>query len=324
MGVSTALRSRAAAMGVALTVSVLAPVHAWAAAGAREAAGGRATAGAGTGSATLDRIAATATISLGHRESSVPFSYYDEKHQVVGYSHELALRVAEAVRQALRLPALTIRLVPLTSHNRMPLVVNGTVDLECGSTTHTAEREAQVAFSHSIFIVSTRLLVAADSGIRDFADLSGKTVVVTAGTQAERLLHRYIEQQAAGIHVLAGKDHSDSFRLLASGRAAAFMMDDALLYGERAKARRPADWQVVGTPMSYEAYACMLRAGDPAFKRVVDDALARVMRTGEAARLHERWFRQAIPPRGVNLDWPLSDALAALYREPNDRPAGRP
>lgn len=316
MSVSTALRTWAAAMGVAVAVAVALPALAWA---------GAAVAGsAGTGSATLDRIAATATISLGHRESSVPFSYYDEKHQVVGYSHELALHVAEAVRQTLRLPALTIRLVPLTSHNRMPLVINGTVDLECGSTSHTAEREAQVAFSNSIFIVSTRLLVAADSGIRDFADLSGKTVVVTAGTQSERLLHRYIEQQAAGIRVLSGKDHGDSFRLLAAGRAAAFMMDDALLYGERAKASRPADWLVVGTPMSHEAYACMLRAGDPAFKRVVDDALARVMRSGEARRLHERWFRQPIPPRGVNLDWPLSDALAALYREPNDRPAGGP
>ena len=307
MSWSTALRAGTAAMGVAWAMAAPGPAAADAA-----------------GSPTLERIAATATISLGHRESSVPFSYYDEKHQVVGYSHELALRVAEAVRQSLRLPALTIRLVPVTSHNRMPLVINGTVDLECGSTTHTIEREAKVAFSHSIFIVSTRLLVAAGSGIRDFPDLAGKTVVVTAGTQAERLLRRWIEQQSAGVHVLAGKDHGDSFRLLASGRAAAFMMDDALLYGERAKARRPADWQVVGTPMSYEAYACMLRAGDPAFKRVVDDALARVMRSGEARRLHERWFRQPIPPRGVNLDWPLSDALAALYREPNDRPAERP
>lgn len=269
---------------------------------------------------TLEKIAATSTVSLGHRESSVPFSYYDQRHQVIGYSHELMLRAVEALRAELKLAALTIKLVPVTPQNRIPLLVNGTVDLECGSTTHTADRARKVAFSNTIFVVGTRLLTASDSGIKDYADLAGRAVVVTAGTTSERLLRKYNEQHAAAIKVITAKDHGESFRELEAGRAAAFMMDDALLYGERAKARRPEQWVVVGKPMSYEAYACMMRKDDPAFKKVVDASLARVMRSGEALKLYAKWFNQPIPPTGLNLSWPASDALLELYRAPNDRP----
>jgi glutamate/aspartate transport system substrate-binding protein len=272
------------------------------------------------GESTLDKIALTSTISLGHRESSVPFSYYDDKHQVVGYSHDLMLRIVEAIRAELKLPAITIRLVPVTPQNRIPLVVNGTVDLECGSTTHTLERARKVGFSNSIFVVGTRLLTARDSGIQDFPDLAGKRVVVTAGTTSERLVRRYDEERQMDIRIVVAKDHGGSFRELEAGRADAFMMDDALLHGERAKARQPGHWVVVGTPMSYEAYACMMRKDDPALKKVVDAALARIMASGEAGRLYARWFKQPIPPKGLNLAWPESAAVLQLFRAPNDRP----
>ncbi|WP_119153684.1 glutamate/aspartate ABC transporter substrate-binding protein [Caldimonas tepidiphila] len=271
---------------------------------------------------TLDRIAQTGTINLGHREQSVPFSYYDQKNQVVGYSHELMLRVLDTVKAELKLPALTIRLVPVTAQNRIPLVQNGTVDLECGSTTHNAERARQVAFSTSIFVVGTRLLVRRDSGIRDFADLGGKTVVVTAGTTSERLLRTFDERQGGRLQIVTARDHGESFKLLEAGRAQAFMMDDALLYGERAKASRPEDWVVVGTPMSSEVYGCMMRRGDTAFKQVVDRGLERLMRSGEAQRIYAKWFQRPIPPKGLNLNWPPSEALLELYRKPNDRPLG--
>ena len=269
---------------------------------------------------TLEKIAATSTISLGHRESSVPFSYYDNKHQVIGYAHDLMLKAVEGIRSELKLAAITIKLVPVTSQNRIPLVVNGTVDLECGSTTHTADRARKVAFSNTIFVVGTRLLTGKGSGIKDFPDLTGRSVVVTAGTTSERLLRKYNEERAAAIKIIAAKDHGESFRELESGHAAAFMMDDALLYGERAKATNPDAWVVVGTPMSYEAYACMMRKDDTAFKKVVDASLARVMTSGEAMKLYARWFTQPIPPKGLNLGWPVSDAVRELYRAPNDRP----
>jgi len=269
---------------------------------------------------TLKRIAETGTINLGHRESSVPFSFYDNRRQVVGYSHELMLKVLDAIKAELRLPALTIRLVPVTSQNRIPLVQNGSVDLECGSTTHNAERARQVAFSTSIFVIGTRLMTRRESGIRDFPDLAGRSVVVTAATTSERLLRTFNEQVGGTVRIVVAKDHGESFDLLETGKADAFMVDDALLYGERAKAKRPEDWVVVGKPMSYEVYGCMMRRDDAAFKRVVDAALTRLMQSGEALRLYTKWFQRPIPPNGLNLNWPPSDALLQLYRLPNDRP----
>jgi len=269
---------------------------------------------------TLKRISDTGIINLGHRESSVPFSYYDARHQVTGYSHDLMLRLLEGIKAELGLPALTIRLVPVTSQNRMAMVQNGAVDLECGSTTHNNERARQVAFSVSIFRVDTRLMTARDSGIRDFPDLAGKRVVVTTSTTSERLLRIFNERIGRKITVVVASDHGESFALLESGRADAFMMDDALLYGERAKAQHPERWHVVGTPMSSEVYACMMRNSDHELKRIVDARLSYLMRSGVAQRIYTRWFQQPIPPRGINLDWPASPDLLELFRNPNDRP----
>ncbi len=271
-------------------------------------------------SPTLSKILESGTITLGHRESSIPFSYYDDKQQVVGYSQELMLKVVDAVKAELKKPSLAIKLVPVTSQNRIPLVVNGTVDIECGSTTNNAERARQIDFSINIFVVGTRLMTQKDSGVKDFAGLKGKNVVSTAGTTSERLLRKYNETTQAGMSIISAKDHGESFLTLETGRAVAFMMDDALLYGEKAKAKKPDEWVVVGKPMSNEAYACMMRKGDAPFKKIVDAALTKAMTSGEAAKIYAKWFQAPIPPKGLNLNWPLSAAVQSLYKAPTDKP----
>ena len=270
-------------------------------------------------SPTLKKIKDSGTIALGHRESSIPFSYYDDKQQVVGYSQELMLKVVDAVKAELKLPALAVELTPVTSQNRIPLVQNGTVDIECGSTTHNAERARQVAFSNTIFIIGTRLMTKKESGIKDFPDLAGKNVVTTAGTTSERLIRKMNEEKKLGMNIISAKDHGESFLTLETGRAVAFMMDDALLYGEMAKAKRPAEWVVTGAPQSFEAYGCMMRKDDPGFKKLVDSALAKAMTSGEAEAIYKKWFSQPIPPKGLNLNFPLSDAMQKLFKAPNDK-----
>jgi glutamate/aspartate transport system substrate-binding protein len=268
---------------------------------------------------TLKKIKETGVIALGHRESSIPFSYYDDKQQVIGYSHELMLKVVDAIKADLKLAKLDTRLMPVTSSNRITLVQNGSVDLECGSTTNNTERQKQVSFSNSIFVIGTRLMTKTNSGIKDFPDLAGKNVVTTAGTTSERLLRKMNEDKQMKMSIISAKDHGEAFLTLETGRAVAFMMDDALLYGEMAKAKRASDWLVVGTPQSYEAYGCMLRKDDPAFKKAVDTALARVMTSGEAEKIYAKWFLQPIPPKGLNLNFPLSEAVKNLYKAPNDK-----
>ncbi|WP_338862296.1 glutamate/aspartate ABC transporter substrate-binding protein [Mycetohabitans rhizoxinica] len=268
---------------------------------------------------TLKKIKDSGVIALGHRESSIPFSYYDEKQNVVGYSQELALKIVEAVKHELKMPGLKVKLIPITSQNRIPLVQNGTIDIECGSTTNNLDRQKQAAFSNTIFVVGTRLMTKKDSGIKDFADLKGKTVVTTAGTTSERLLRKLNQDHNMGMNIISAKDHGESFLTLSTGRAAAFMMDDALLAGERAKSSHPGDFVIVGTPQSHEAYGCMMRKGDPAFKKVVDAAIAKVETSGEAAQIYKKWFESPIPPKGLNLNFPLSDDMKTLFKNPNDK-----
>jgi glutamate/aspartate transport system substrate-binding protein len=270
-------------------------------------------------SGTLKKIAATRTITLGHRESSIPFSYYDDRQQVIGYSHDIMLKVVDAIRRDLHLPDVKIKLVPVTSQNRIALVQNGTVDLECGSTSNTVERQKQVAFSNSLFVIGTRLLVRKDAGIKDFSDLAGKTVVTTAGTTSERWLRQMNVDKAMRMNIIRAKDHGESFLTLETGRAVAFMMDDVLLYGEMAKARHPEEWVVTGTPQSREAYGCMLRKDDAAFKKIVDATIARIQTSGEAGALYQKWFLSPIPPKGLNLQFPMSPEVRALFQHPNDQ-----
>lgn len=270
-------------------------------------------------SATLKKIKETSTITLGHRESSIPFSYYDDKQQVIGYSQEVMLKVVEAVKADLKLSKLDVKMMPVTSANRIPLIQNGTVDIECGSTTNNTERQKQVGFSNSIFVIGTKLMAKKDAGVKDFADLSGKNVVTTAGTTSERLLRKMNEEKKMGMNVISAKDHGESFLTLETGRAVAFMMDDALLYGETAKAKRPTDWSVVGTAQSMEAYGCMLRKDDPAFKKIVDKTIAGLMSSGEATKIYNKWFLNPIPPKGLNLNMPLSAEMMSLFKSPNDK-----
>lgn len=270
-------------------------------------------------SATLKKIKDSGSITLGHRESSIPFSYYDDQQRVIGYSHEMMLKVVDAVKAELKLARLDTRLMPITSANRITLVQNGTVDIECGSTTNNLERQKQVAFSTTIFVIGTRLMTKKDSGIKDFADLAGKNVVTTAGTTSERLLRKMNEEKQMKMNIISAKDHGESFLTLETGRAIAFMMDDALLYGELAKAKKPGDWIVTGTPQSKEAYGCMIRKDDPGFKKVVDAALTRTLSSGEAEKIYAKWFMNPIPPKGLNLNMPMSDEMKALASAPNDK-----
>ena len=268
---------------------------------------------------TLKKIKESGTITLGHRDSSIPFSYLAGKPEPVGYSHDIQLAVVDALKKQLGTD-IKVRYNLVTSQTRIPLVQNGTVDLECGSTTNNIERQRQVDFSVGIFEVGTRLLTKKTSGVNDFPDLKGKNVVVTAGTTSERLLRRFNESSGAGMAIISAKDHGESFLTLETGRAVAFMMDDALLYGEKAKAKKPDDWVVVGKPMSEEAYGCMMRKGDPEFKKLVDAAITKAMTSGEAAKIYAKWFQQPIPPKGLNLNWPMSDDVQALFKAPNDKP----
>jgi glutamate/aspartate transport system substrate-binding protein len=270
-------------------------------------------------SATLKKIKDTGSITLGHRESSIPFSYYDDKQQVIGYSHELMLKVVDGIKNELKLAKIDTRLMPVTSANRITLIQNGTVDIECGSTTNNLERQKQVGFSTTIFVIGTRLMTKATSGIKDFPDLAGKNVVTTAGTTSERLLRKMNEDKKMGMNVISAKDHGEAFLTLETGRAVAFMMDDALLYGEMAKARKPGDWIVTGTAQSKEAYGCMLRKDDPVFKKVVDAALTKALTSGEAEKIYTKWFLNPIPPKGLNLNMPLSDDMKAAFKAPNDK-----
>ncbi|OEC39589.1 ABC transporter [Pseudomonas sp. 1D4] len=271
---------------------------------------------------TLKKIKDSGTIVLGHRDASIPFSYLGtEPGKPIGYSHDLQLKVVEAVKKELALPDLKVRYNLVTSQTRIPLVQNGTVDIECGSTTNNLERQKQVDFSVGIFEVGTRLLSKKTAGINDFADLKGKNVVTTAGTTSERLLKSMNAEKQMGMNIISAKDHGESFLMLESGRAVAFMMDDALLYGEMAKAKKPDDWVVTGQPQSYEIYGCMVRKGDEAFKKVVDKAIADVYASGEINGIYDTWFTQPIPPKSLNLNFPMSDELKKLIATPTDKSA---
>lgn len=271
---------------------------------------------------TLGKVASTGRITLAYRESSVPFSYLNGPHQPIGFGIEIYAKVIDAVRAHTGRADLEVRWQAVTSQNRIPLLANGTIDLECGSTSNTATRAKTVAFAVNYFYTGTRLLVKRGSGIRDFADLAGKTVAVTGGTTNMKTLRRYNLEHGLGMDLLAGRDHADSFLLVDAGRAVAFAMDDILLYGQLLNAKRPAQWEVVGAPLQVEPYACMLRREDPAFKQLVDEVLVGLMRSGEFERIYDKWFLSPIPPRGRSLGLPMSPQLRENLRAHSDRPAG--
>ncbi|QBH96862.1 glutamate/aspartate ABC transporter substrate-binding protein [Limnobaculum zhutongyuii] len=268
---------------------------------------------------TLKKIKDTGVITVGHRESSVPFSYYDNQQNVVGYSQDYSNLIVDAVKKKLDLPNLQVKLIPITSQNRIPLLQNGTFDFECGSTTNNAERQKQVDFSNTLFVVGTRLLTKKDSGIKEFADLKDKNVAVTSGTTSETILNKLNDSDKLNMKIISAKDHGDAFRTVESGRAVAFMMDDALLAGERAKSKKPDQWEIVAKPQSFEAYGCMLRKGDAQFKKLMDETIAQAQTSGAAEKSYDKWFKQPIPPKNLNMNFELSEDMKKLFKAPNDK-----
>ncbi|ANF88788.1 ABC transporter [Pseudomonas antarctica] len=270
---------------------------------------------------TLSKIASAKSITLGYRDASVPFSYVgDNSGKPMGYSVELANKIVERIQQKTGVANLNVKYNLVTSQTRIPLVQNGTVDLECGSTGVTAERQKQVAFSYGFIYVKGQLLTAKDSGIQGFDDLKGKNVVTTAGTTNERFLKSYNAEHKANMFVISAKDHGEAFKMLETGRAVAFYMDDALLYGERAKAKDPHHWAVVGKEQSREIYSCMVRKDDPQFLAVVNETLGDLYRSGEINGIYQRWFEQPIPPKGLNLEFPMTAELKAIIAKPVSDP----
>ncbi len=270
---------------------------------------------------TLDKVKASGTISLAYRESSIPFSYLDDKAQPVGFGVEICDRVVDEIKKVTGRADLKVTRQAVTSANRIPLLVNGTIDLECGSTTNNSERGKQVAFAINYFYTGTRFLVKSDSGIKGLADLNNKIVVSTTGTTNFRIMRNLFTEQKLPIELIGAKDHSESALLVESGRAAAFAMDDILLYGLRASAQNPASLAIVGEPIQVEPYAIMLRKDDPAFKTLVDGVLAGLMKSGEFERLYKKWFQAPIPPKGINLNAPMDKALVDNLKALSDRPA---
>jgi glutamate/aspartate transport system substrate-binding protein len=270
---------------------------------------------------TLQKIARSGRITLGYRESSVPFSYLAGPRQPIGFGVDIYTHLIPALKRATGRTELEVNWQALTSQNRIPLIANGTVDLECGSTSNTAARAKTVAFAINYFYTGPRLLVKKDAGIHGFDDLAGKTVAVTTGTTTMKLLRKLDLERSMNMQLLAGKDHADSFLLVDAGRAVAFAMDDILLYGQILNAKQPAQWQVVGAPPQVEPYACMLRKDDPAFKHVVDSVIIDLMRSGEFERIYAKWFLSPIPPRGRSLNLPMSDTLRDNLRKLSDQPA---
>lgn len=267
---------------------------------------------------TLKKISDSGIITVGHREASIPFSYLDDASKPVGYSMELCLRVVDAVKKTLGKPGLVTKLVPVTSQTRIPLMTNGTIDLECGSTTNSKERQKQVAFGVSTFVTTVRMVTKADAGIKSLADLNGKPVVTTTGTTSDRYIKQTEQGQSLDVKNLYGKDHAESFLMMETGRAVAFVMDDVLLAGLIASAKNPKDFAIVGPALSVEPYGIMLRKDDPTFKAVVDKTLTGLMKSSEINAIYDKWFMKPIPPKGVNLNLPMSDKLKEAIKNPTD------
>jgi len=269
---------------------------------------------------TLAKVRDSGRITLAYRESSVPFSYL-ENGKPIGMMVEISQAVAEAVKKALNKPDLKVMWQAVTSQNRIPLLANGTIDLECGSTTNNTVRAKEVGFAINHFYTGTRLLVKKSSGIRDYADLKGKTVAITTGTTNLQVLRKANAEQNWGLNIVMAKDHADGFLLVENDRAAAFGMDDILLYGLIANAKNPQDFQVVAQPLQVEPYACMLRKDDPQFKQLVDGVIGDMMKSGAFARLYDKWFMQPIPPKGAALGLAMSEQLQRNLQELSDKPA---
>jgi glutamate/aspartate transport system substrate-binding protein len=267
---------------------------------------------------TLKKVRDTGVLTIGHRESSIPFSYYDGSGAAVGYAIDLCSAIADKVKAALGLARLEVKLLPVTSANRIPLLADGTTDLECGSTTNNLEREKVVAFSVTTFITSNRFVAKARSNLRTLEDLRGKTVVSTIGTTNLNEISDLNTRRGLSLSIIAAKDHVGAFRMVESGRAAAFVMDEILLHSLVANSPAPMEYSISDDRLSLEPYGIMLRRYDSAFKHLVDDTLLTIYRRGEIYSLYSKWFMAPIPPNGVDLNIPMSPSLKHIIEHPTD------
>jgi glutamate/aspartate transport system substrate-binding protein len=269
---------------------------------------------------TLKKVKDTGTFTIGHRDSSIPLSYLDDQLRPIGFSIELCKHVVEAVKAKLGSASLNVAFNPVTSATRIPLVANGTVDIECGSTANMTSRQKQVGFSYTFFVPQFKWIARANGGINSADDLHGKTVAVTAGTNTALFVNKINNENKLGLTIMQGKDHAESFLLVETGRASAWMEDDILIAGFRANAKNPAEFKLLDQAYPSDPYALMFRKDDQPFKALVDETLAKLMQSGEFERLYKQWFESPIPPRGINIQLPMSDALRHDVREPNDKP----
>ena len=282
---------------------------------------GLATVSSTVGAQTLKKIADANKITVSYREASVPFSYLIGSSKAVGFSVDLTEAIIDDVRKKVKKPNLEVAYMPVTSQNRIPLLVNGTYDLECGSTTNNSARGKDVQFAINHFYTGTRLLTKKTSGVKNYGDLAKKTVASTTGTTNAQVIRKYSAEKNLDMQLILGKDHDDSLLLVESDRAVAFAMDDILLFGLMANSKNPTSLQVVGDSLQVEPYACMLRKDDPEFKKLVDGTITRLMKSGEFAKMYAKWFESPIVPKGTNLTLPMSAQLKDNVKALSDKPA---
>lgn len=268
---------------------------------------------------TLKKISDTKTIVVGFRESSVPFSYLDNNQKPIGYHMDMCNNIVEAVKTKLKLPNLKVEMQPVTSANRIPLLQNGTIDMECGSTTNSVTRQEQVAFANSTFITNVKVVVKKSSGIKNLADLDGQPIATTSGTTSVQLIKQNEKGSNISFKEIYGKDHAESFLLVANDRAKAFVMDDILIAGLIANSRNPNDYTFLPESLRTEPYGIMLRKDDPQFKALLDESVNGMIKSGEAKKLYAKWFTSPIPPKNVNLNFPMSPQLEEAFANPNDK-----
>jgi len=266
----------------------------------------------------LDRIKSSGTISLGYREASLPFSYLDDAQKPIGYSMDICHGIVEAVKKNLGMSKIDVKLVAVTSSTRIPLIANGTVDLTCGSATNNLERQKQVSFAPTTFVTANRFVAKKSSNVNKLADLKGKTVISTAGTSNIKWTTGANADQNLGMNIIPAKDHAEAFLTVESGRATAFFMDDVLLAGLVATSRNPGEWMISEEAYSVEPYAIIEPKDDPAFKKVVDDAVTTMMKDGTLQKLYTKWFQSPIPPKGINMNLPMSETLKKVIEKPTD------
>jgi len=274
----------------------------------------------GTASAqdTLKKIKDSGTITLGHRDTSIPFSYYDDKQQVVGYAMDICMKVVDAIKANLKMPKLDVKLNPVTSATRIPLMANGTIDLECGSTTNNLERQKQMWFATTHFVTANRFVSKKSSNLKTVDDMKGKTVVSTSGTTNIKNATEINVEKKLGMNIIAAKDHAESFLTVESGRAVAFFMDDILLYSLVANSRNPSEWVISADALTVEPYGIMMRKDDVEFKKVVNGAINALYKSGEINKIYGKWFLNPVPPKGVNLNVPMSAPFKKVVAKPTD------